>query len=347
MKTMVTGSKIWILGVALVFFCTFTVFAGRGDKSGTAAAPELLIPVGARTIALSGASLSTVSGLESIFWNPAGLSRMQHPFSIMFSHTTYLSDIGVDYVAIGGEAFGSAAVALTLKSLSFGQIPITTEDHPDGTGETASPTFMIIGGTFSRQISDRISTGITVNYVYEKMLKVSASTFAFNAGVQYVGLGGIEGLSVGVCLKNIGPALKYDGEGLERLVDVTDASRPPSILKLDATADDLPSTIEIGLGYSTTLTPQGQINISSTFQNNNFSEDEYKLGMEYIYDNRIFLRSGYAFASEADGQEYIFGFSAGAGVRSTVQGIEVIVNYGYRSVQFFAGSHVIDVTLGF
>ena len=345
---MIMNPLQWCLcALAALLLSAYPLHAGRGDKSGTAAAPELLVPVGARAIGQGGASLATISGLESIFWNPAGLARMERATSVMFSHTNYLADIGVDYVAAGAEVFGDAYLALTVKSLSFGQIPVTTEDQPDGTGELTSPTYLTMGGTFSRLISDRISAGVTANFVYEKMANVTASTFAFTAGVQYAGLGGIDGLSVGVALKNLGPALKYDGDGLERLVVVNDATRPSATLKLEAASDDLPSTIEVGVGYTTAFAAQGQLTLSSTFQNNNFSEDEYKLGAEYVYDSRFFVRGGYDFSSESEGQEYVFGLAAGLGVRSMISGVEVTVNYAYRSVKYFGGSHVIDLELGF
>lgn len=331
----------------LLTLISVPALAGRGDKSGTAAAPELLIPVGAGAIGQGGASLATISGLESIYWNPAGLARMNYGSAVMFSHSSYIADLGIDYFAAGTQIFGSAYLGLTVKSLSFGQIPVTTEDQPDGTGETTSPTFLTIGGTFSRLVSDKISVGITANYVYEKMAEVNASTFAVNAGVQYSGLGGIDGLSVGVALKNLGPALKYDGQGLERIVQLNDALQPTEKVKLEAASNDLPSTIEVGLGYSTQIATQGRINFSSTFQNNNYSEDEYKLGVEYAYDSKIFVRGGYAFSSEGEGQEYIFGLSGGVGFRSTIGGIEATVNYAYRSVRYFSGTHVIEVGLGF
>jgi hypothetical protein len=57
-----------------------TAFAGNTNRTGTAGAQELLIPTGANDIALAGSNIAFVSGIDAIFYNPAGLSR--HP-----SHT--------------------------------------------------------------------------------------------------------------------------------------------------------------------------------------------------------------------------------------------------------------------
>src|SRR5438128_2487144 len=75
-------------------------FAGRGDKAGTAAASELLIPVGAQSVALGGSEMASVSGIEVIYWNPAGLARSEKGANAMFSHMSYIADIGVEYFAV-------------------------------------------------------------------------------------------------------------------------------------------------------------------------------------------------------------------------------------------------------
>lgn len=338
---------IALVGVLMTVMTIQVAYAGRGDKSGTAGASELLIPVGGRGTALGGASLATTSGIESIFWNPAGLVRGTRPVLAMFSHTSYMADIGVDYLALSDALSDDMSLGLSIKSLSIGDIPVTTEDLPDGTGEVTSPTFLVIGGTFGRRISDKISVGISGNYVYERMANVSASTIAFTGGVQYAGLGGIDGLAVGVVVRNIGPKIKYEGTGLERTVDVNDALRPDATLKLEAAASDLPSTLEIGLSYLLVTNSLGNLDFASSFNNNNFSDDEYKLGMEYEYADKLFIRGGYSFSSVDEGLEYLYGFSGGVGVKTTISDVDLMVDYAYRSVEYFGGNHLISVIFGF
>jgi hypothetical protein len=321
--------------------------AGRGDKAGTAAAPELLIPWGARGIALGGAPIALVSGIEAIYWNPAGLARLRAGAGVTFSHMSYLGDIGVDCFAAGAHMGELGSVALSVRSLSFGQIPVTTEDMPDGTGETTSPTYLTVGATLGREISDRISVGITANVIYEKMARVSATGVAFSMGVQYSGIGGIEGLAVGAAVKNIGPSFKFDGTGLLRSAQVTDATLNGSTLKIPAASSDLPSTIEIGLGYTLRVSETGQLNIMSAFQNNNYSDDEYRFGAEYSFTQNISFQGGYAFASQTEGREYIYGPSAGVRLHTTLASIDFTIDYAYRAVKYFSGNHIITLTMEF
>ncbi len=330
--------------ILIIIISTSTIYAGRPDKAGTSAASELLIPVGARSIGLGGSHIATVNGPEAMYWNPAGLAGSSSK-NFLFSHMSYIADIGVDYFAASVPLFNLGNLGVAIKSLDVGDIAVTTEDLPDGTGEITSPTFIIVGGTYARQITDRISVGVTSNYIYEKMARVSASTFAVNLGVQYTGIGGIEGLSVGAAVKNLGPSLKFDGAGLLRDADVIDASRQNSKVKIEAAASDLPSTIEIGLGYKVPLLDLGMMNITSTFQNNNYSDDEYKFGAEYIYDNLISVRGGIAITPEIGSSRYIFGESVGAGINYEVSNIRISIDYAYRAVKYFNGNHVFTVML--
>ncbi len=338
-----------VLAVAALAQCLLPLplLAGRGDKAGTASGSELLIPVGARCVALSGSSLSTVSGLEALYWNPAGLARMGGNLNVFVSHMSYLGDIGVDYAAFGFDLAGEGTIGFDVKSLGIGQINVTTEDQPDGTGETTSPTFLTLGASFARKVSDKISMGVTAHVIVEKMASVSATGVAFNGGVQYSGLGGIDGLSVGVAIKNIGPSLRFDGSGLLRSVQVSDVNQTNSTLKIQAAAGDLPSTIEIGLGYRMPVLEGDQLDFTTTFQNNNYSDDEYKLGVEYGYRGLLFLRAGYSFSSKDQGADYIYGPTAGAGVQSTVGSARISFNYGYRFVQYFGGNNLFDLAFEF
>jgi hypothetical protein len=338
--------RVLFVAVGLVLLHAAGV-AGRGDKTGTAAASQLLIPVGAQSIALAGSSLSTVGGIDAVYWNVAGLARESLNTRVMFSHMSYIADIGVDYVALTRLVSRSLALGLTVKSVSVGQIPVTTEDFPDGTGATTSPVFLTIGGSIARLLSEKISVGGTVHYIYEKMGSVTTSGFAFNGGVQYVGLGGIDGLSVGTVIRNIGPKMQYDGSGLDHAATVNDALLTSSTVRIQAAPADLPSTIEVGLGYAAPFYGAGQISCTAAFVNNNYSDDEYRVGLDYTYDSRFSARLGYDFSSQEEGGESIYGFTGGLGVTSKMSNVDLTVNYAYRAAKYFSGNHIFELIIGF
>lgn len=332
--------------LAFILLLAMDAFAGGGKRTGTGGAAELLIPVGPRGIAMAGANLSTSTGIEALFWNPAGVASMQNNADVIFSHMSYIADIGVDYGAIAANFEGFGVISFSLKTLDVGDILITTTQNPDGTGETFSPTFLVAGLSYSRQLTESISVGLTTNFISERMADVSASGVAFDVGVMYNNLADINGLSLGVVIKNLGPEMKYSGGGLFQQGQIDGVNRPPTFYTIDAAAFELPTNFQLGLGYSPVLDEINSLQFSGIYQNNNFSGDEYKIGGEYGYDNMFFVRAGYQFAPLIS-EDYLYGFTAGVGIDYEVEGFGFKVDYAYRQVEFFDANHIFAVTLGF
>ena len=83
------------------------------------------------------------------------------------------------------------------------------------------------------------------------------------------------------------------------------------------------------------------------FQSNNFSDDEYKIGLEYGFQNILFLRGGYDYSPpESDRRENIFGASFGVGVHTLVGSTDIRFDYAFRAAKIFENNHVFSVTLG-
>jgi len=332
----------------LVFFLAAdAVFAGGGKRNGTAGASQLLIPVGARGIAMSGSTLTNSIGVESMFWNPANVARTQNSTDVMFSQTSYIADIGVSYGAIVANIEGFGAIGASIKSLSVGEIAKTTVDNPDGTGQTFTPQFVTVGVTYSRMLSDRISVGLTTNFISEKIDFASASGVAFNIGVSYNNFANVNGLSIAVVMKNIGSQMKYDGSGLYVNATAPDLSRPGQLYKIETAAFELPSTLELGVGYNYNFDKQNNLTIATMFQNNNFDGDMYKLGAEYSYNQLLYLRGGYTLAPELTDDENVYGFTLGGGLKYAVSGLDIRFDYAYQDTKYFDGNNVFTLSIGF
>jgi len=322
-------------------------YAGGGNRTGTGGAAQLLIPVGPRGIAMGEANISTSYGIESLFWNPAGVAKMDNSVGVMFSHMSYIADIGVEYGAIATNFEGFGVVSFSIKALSIGDIAVTTTTNPDGTGDTFAPQMITAGLSYGRQLTERISVGLTANFITETLGSVSASGIAFNIGVIYDNLADVNGLSIGVVMKNLGPQMEYDGSGLFTTAEVTNYNRPPQFYKVDAAPFELPSSFELGIGFKPQIDEMNSLQFSGMFQNNNFSGDEIKLGAEYGYNDILFLRGGYQLAPDIDSEDYLFGFTAGLGIQYQLEGIGINVDYTFRSVQnYFDSNHVFAISLG-
>lgn len=341
--------------VLCVLLVAVEVFGGTGQRRGTAGAQELLIPVGSVGTALGGANLANVAGIEAIFWNPAGLAASRHSAEVMFSHLQYIADLNVNYVAGNFTSSGFGAMGFSIKSVGFGDIPVTTNDNPDGTGELFSPAFITVGLTYSRAMTDRIHFGTNVKLISEKIRRESATGVAFDFGMQYKTQ---IGLNLGIALKNIGPNMKFDGSDLE--IFTKDGSDRPDAAgentRIPLSTFELPTTLEIGIAYDLKMGETNSLTLMGNFLNNNFALDEYRFGAEYSFNKFVFLRGSYAFGYDADTEQFrtanednfIWGPAFGGGVNFNVgESFNVSVDYAYRATKLFEDNQWFSFSLNF
>lgn len=344
-----------VVVVALLLCVAVAVFTdttrAQNKRTGTAAAPELLIPVGARDLAMGGSTIASSMGVEAIYWNPAGLGRLKGAAEGMFSDMSYIADIGVSYGAVAASFGDFGVLGLSVKSLSFGNVPLTTEDDPENfSGRFYSPSYVTVGLSYARAITDAISFGGSLKIVSESIDRVSASAFALDLGVQYNRLAGVNGLALGVVVKNVGPQMRFSGPGLYRVAVASDGSRPAQRYSSEASSSELPSLVEIGLAYSGTAADNLSYSVDGSFKNDNLYLDSYNVGGEVgftMQQVKIFGRAGMGFVPQADANTNIFGATFGAGINYAATGIDITVDYAYRQVDFFDANNVFSVKFGF
>ena len=334
----------------MLSFSVFETFGGGQNRAGTSGAPELRIPVGARYLAMSGAPIANVTGLEAIYWNPAGVDFSPNSANAIFSYRSYIADMNINYVAANGRLGDMGSVGLSFRSLNIGDIKETTMDQPDGTGATFSPTYFVLGLTYSKQLTDRIAIGANFNLINETIDRVSASGFSFDFGVQYRDMLEVPGLDLGVVVKNLGSPIKFSGNALFVNAEDPSANRGPTYLMVDAATAELPSEVAIGISYQRKFDEDNMIMIAGTFQNNNYTYDDYKIGAEYSYRNILFVRGGYLFSPQStDNTPNIFqDYTLGVGLNfKQFSGIDLSVDYAYVPVKYFDANHVFAISFGF
>ncbi|CUU04508.1 hypothetical protein JGI1_00996 [Candidatus Thermokryptus mobilis] len=326
-----------VIGLALILT---SLEAGTSKRKGTAGAEELRIPVGSRGVALGGGVVAEANGVDALFWNPAGASFTNKSAEAMFSHVTWIADIKVNYLSAIANFGGVGVFGVSLKSLDFGEIPITTVDEPEGTGEKFSPTFLTAAVSYSRRMTDRIYVGANLKLITERILRESATGFAVDIGLQYR----LEsGLRFGAVMKNVGGNMKFDGPDLEWGVVIpgSEPGSPVRSLRVPLQEFELPAAFELGFAYNLKL-GESSLTLAGSFQNNNFTLDEYKGGLEYSFKNMLFLRVGYSYVNETD---YVFNSpSFGVGFNIPLGGtLEASVEYTYRKVKFFDNNQFLTI----
>ncbi len=324
------------------------LFGGDPARVGTAGGMQLQVPVGARDLAMGGANVANSSELEAIYWNPAGLATMQNNAQVQFSTMTIFTDIRVNYLALAAKFGRLGTIGFSLKAFDFGDIPFTTIEDMDGkSGRTFSPTFVTTGLTYSKRLTERIQIGVNGKLIYESIPRLSATTFAFDAGLQYHELGGIHGLSFGVALKNIGGSLQYKGSGLIQQGNLEGTIRTGDFVSIPSAKNELPASVELGLGYVRNINEENMVLFAGRFLNNNFSHDAYNLGVEYSYKGMFSLRAGYNYQPTLDSEYQEYRFTAGAGVNLQLGNTTLVIDYAFRDSQYFNGNNMFSLKIGF
>ncbi len=345
--------------LTLLALCATTAWAGSNDRLGTGGATELLIPVGPRGTALGPSVASDITGIESIYWNPAGLGGMERT-EVLFSHTAYFADMSVNYAAVATRVGGFGTLGFSAKALSIGDVIVTTEQAPEGTGEILDPTFAVLGVSWGRQFTDRVTFGLNANYVTEKVQSVGATGFGFDFGVQYNT--GWKSLALAMTVKNIGSSMKFDGDNLD--ISVQPPGSEPSasnrVVRFTTAEFEMPSYFTLAANYDLYRQSHSFVQFRAAFQSNNFSGDNFSGGLEWSYKDMLALRgswfgtlnevsdpaTGNTTSDFKSGDDLYQGFALGGGFNVKAGDVRMDADVAWRPVtQFF--SDIVEVGVRF
>ena len=277
-------NNIFKFGTALLVLVSLAL--SQGARNGTEAASQLLIHQGARYLS-GGGSVATVDGLESAYWNPAGLAKAQGVNAI-FSNRTYLAGMNVNFFGASLNIGKLGTFGLSGRMLDVGDINVTDVYNPDGTGEIITPSYFVVGLSYAKRLSDKTGMGLSINYRNEGFGRVNATGVTVDVGVQYENFLEIESLDIGVALRNFGSPMRYGGSGLWVNAEASSGARKTDWYKVEAGQFDMPFIMDIGAAYSI-----AGIQLGATYEVNHFSQDKVKLMAEYALADIAAVRVGY------------------------------------------------------
>lgn len=317
------------------------------ERAGTSAMQELLVPTTPRSVALGSAltgGLDDLSGIEALQSNPAAL-LVSDGTSAMFSRIDYVEDIGVNYVGVG-QRFGANSVALSIQSWDYGELFRTTEENPELNQDLEwDASAVVVGGTFARQFTDRIGAGLTLKALNSTIDEVTASGFAFDAGISYVVAE--SGLRFGVSLKNFGTAMSFAGENLNTGSEVEGPNGEGTIgTTIDVLEDELPSQLNFGGAYTRQLAGDITGTLVGNFRSNSYDLENYSTGVELGYQRLFYVRGGLNFQPEQDEISAFEMWNVGAGLNLNLASTNLMVDYAYRPSDVFGGVNLFSVSLG-
>jgi len=328
--------------------------AGNKDRSGQAGASELVINPWARSSGWGGVNIANCYGIESMYTNIAGLAFTQKT-ELVFSHTQWLKGSGININTFGlAQKVGNAGVlGLSMMSLKFGDLPITTTSLPDGGVGNFTPNYMNINLSYSKAFSNSIYGGFNFKVISESISNVSATGVAIDAGIQYV-TGEKENIRFGISLKNIGPTMRFRGDGLSIQTFLPGNTNSMFTLEHRSADFELPSQLNIGASYRFIFNEMHSLTVAGAFISNSFYKDQYILGTEYELKNYLMLRAGYVYedgiTSSTNRTTVLTGPCAGLSIQVPLnkeKGSIFSIDYSYRATDPFNGSHTLAARLSF
>ncbi len=358
-----------ILILSAVFVSAHSSYAGNPERQGQSGVAQLTINGYAQSSGWGWANGGGVKGVEASYLNVAGMDRSDNNTEIVFSRTQWLVGSGIGVNNFGftqkmGEGGEKGTIGISIMQFGIKDIAITTEQNPDGGIGTYRINMTNIGIGYSKSFSRNISAGIMVRAVSEGIPDAKASGVSMDAGVQYATTmrpiaGGIkrDDLKFGISLKNIGPDLKFAGDGLSYKA-IIDGSSITKTVQVKTDRLKLPTLLNISFSYDIRLDKDKdaynhRLTLAGSFTNFAYSANQATVGLEYGFKKFLAFRGGYVFqegslSSDLSKRTSAFtGLSGGLSLNFTGEsGNTIALDYGYRATNPFSGCHSFGIRIG-
>ncbi|MFQ5606340.1 MAG: PorV/PorQ family protein [Candidatus Zixiibacteriota bacterium] len=255
--------------------------------AGSAGAQFLKIGVGARYLAMGEASVALGGDAFSLYWNPAALTEIEGD-QLALAHNNWVLDISLNYAAYAHRIEGFGVLAVGVTALSVPDDEVTTVTQQDGNGLFFNANSYAVTLGFARELTPRFAFGGSFKYINESIFTENASGVGFDLGTMLQT--GLRNLRLGMNITNLGSELRFDGPNLRVQVpsgnSINDA-------QLTVESFGLPLIFRVGVAYDVQLAPQQRLTLASELKHPNDNIQQGGVGLEYGYNERFFLRSGY------------------------------------------------------
>jgi hypothetical protein len=338
---------------------------------GTTSAEFLLLGAGARGLALGGAYAALSNDVSALYYNPAGLTLMEHPAAMVSSYS-YVASTKYTWAGMAFPMGGGArAFGFQVGSLGFSGQPVYTVDQPDGTGTTYSVAETFVGGTFSQNFSDRFSAGITAKYISDQLGAVKGSAFAFDFGTNFHVTTAGRPLRASFVIQNLGSTLAYSGvpldtkENRSHVPGQVAVRQEPQPVSRQTKEYGWPVMFRVGIALDALSTQQARFTVLSEFSQPNNNKAGFELGGEltlsdiaksgfylsgrgswsYQPANNIDVGSQAGFTTALSGKENQEGLAAGMGVGYRRSAFGLGFDYAWRSMGPLGGTNFLSFSV--
>jgi opacity protein-like surface antigen len=333
----------YILTAAAVLVFTLNLSA-QSIKTGTTAAQFLKIGVGPRAIGMGGAFTATSDDITALYWNPGGLATLNSN-QAFFNHVNWIADINYDYAALATDVPGFGVLGTFVSILSTNDMPVRTIEMPEGTGELFNYSTLAIGLSYARSLTEQFSIGFNVKYISENLWHMSSNAFAMDVGTLYK-IPILNEFRIAASISNFGTKMKLSGRDILSVKQVGSGSSP-NLINTDLELDsyDLPLLFRIGVAVDVAKSSSNRITVGVDAIHPNDHTEYINTGMEYSWNETIFLRGGYNSLFELDTEK---GLTLGFGLQyRIIDLVKLGFDYAYQDFGRLSQVHYFSLEIYF
>jgi len=322
------------------------------------AVPFLRIVPDARSGGMGDAGIAISPDANAMHFNPSKLAFAEEDLGLSATYTPWLralglTDVYLAYLTGYKQLNNEETIGFGLRYFSLGDINFTNVNgQPEGTGR---PREFEIALSYSRQLGEKLSAGISGKYIYSNLASGqqigTTQIEAANAGAADISLtyktdmevsGKDTDLTIGFVVSNIGTKVSYtknidkdyipanigigaawdyhldDFNTLTFALDINKLLVPtPCAENCDEDGDGTPDYKQQGVA-SSILSSFGDAPGGITEE---FQELMYSVGVEYWYDKQFAVRAGYYAEHKLKGNRKFF--TVGLGLKYNIFGLNL------------------------
>ena len=250
----------------------------------------------ARAAALGDAITAKTGGASSLFYNPAGMARLEG-MNVVVGQTQWIADIS--YNAVGfAYASNAGVLGFSMMNVDYGD----TDDAGYVDTDMFKPSASVLGLGYAFAPTDRFSVGLHIKFANEDLGTAHLTSESSDAGKTS------EDLKMNTTAFDFGLMYQMDWKNLMVAMSARNFSES---LKYAEEQFELPLTFRMGV--SADMAENLSVSVVNERPRDYFTT--YRLGVEYSLMNMLDIRAGYVTPSDEAGINLGVGFKlAGLGV---------------------------------
>ncbi|HJL78488.1 MAG TPA: PorV/PorQ family protein [Candidatus Marinimicrobia bacterium] len=298
--------SLMILTVFL--FSVFNPLSGQ-NKVGTTIFQFLKVMPDAQSTGMGDAVTSTVNNANAVFHNPAGLSDVKKR-DISLSFYEYFFDVKTTSISLAYKMGLYGTLGFHFINTDIGKIEVTSVDHlgfsddgtynPGLTGETISPNQMVAGLSLAKSLTDKFSFGVTSKYVREDLVMASADGFVFDFGLVYKT--GYRSIQTSAVIRNFGPEISFSDDEITTNNSDFESYPPPQTLVIGVSGFIISSASPMFF-----RSEEQSLRAAFEIVGPRDYGQQYNTGLEWGYQDLLFIRTGYKFNYDTQGINFGMG----------------------------------------